>query len=182
MLFKKNIRTPKILLIQGSLSPQSKTAILVERAAYALRNRTISYDILDLCTANLDFYREGGGYGSSTLQAVEHIAISDGLVFCVPVYGGAISGGVRNLIDISAAEMRGKWAGLACYSAEGNSYPASVAFRDLLASQAGVTTVQPILHTENDSFKQKAIYDDAVNDILEEMIDSLFVQIRKRIS
>ncbi len=184
MFFRKENKSPKILLIQGSLSPQSKTAILVERAAFALRNRSIPYDILDVCTANVDFYREGEGvkYGTSTQAALGRITTCEGMLFCVPVYGGAVSGGVKNIIDIAQQELQGKFAGLACHSAEGNSYQASIAFKELLMSRSRVTVVQPILHTENDSFKQKIIYDEAVVDILEEMIDSLFSQLQKRLS
>lgn len=182
MFAKKNNRIPKILLVQGSLSPYSKTAILVERAAYVLRNRSIPYDILDLCTANLDFYREGVTYGEETREALLRITACDGFVFCVPVYGGAVSGGIKNLIDIAQEVMHKKCAGIACYSAEGNSYQASVAFKELLMARSTLTTVQPILHTENDSFKNKLMYDDAAIDILEEMIDSLFLQMHKRLA
>ena len=182
MLFKKIIKTPKILLVQGSLSPYSKTAILIDHAARALRTRSIPYDILDLCTANLDFYREGEDvtYGKSTQNAVARISNVDGLLFATPVYGGSVSGGVKNLMDIAYKELNGKSVGLCCHSAEGNSYHASVAFKELLMRCAHITTVQPILHTQDDSFKNKAIYDDAVCDILEEMIDSLFLQLEKR--
>lgn len=179
MLFKKNARLPKILLIQGSLSPQSKTAILAAAAAGALRNRAIPYDTLDLSTANLDFYNEAHTYGKSTHVAIEKIKASDGLLFFVPVYGGAVSGGVKNLIDIAGDACMGKHAGLACYSTESNSYPASVQWRTHLSSHAGVSVVQPILHTNAESFKQHFIYDDAATDILEEMIDSLFVRLQK---
>lgn len=178
-LFKKNTRLPKILLIQGSLSPQSKTAILVGVASNALRNRALPYDILDLSTANLDFYNEAQTYGKSTHVAIEKIKASDGLLFFVPVYGGAVSGGVKNLIDIAGDACIGKHAGLACYSAESNSYPASVQWRAYLSSQTSMSVVQPILHTNADSFKQNSVYDDAAIDILEEMIDSLFVRLQK---
>lgn len=179
MLFKKNIKLPKILLVQGSLSPQSKTAILVDAAASALRNRAIPYDILDLSTANLDFYNEARNYGKSTQAVIEKIKASEGFLFAVPVYGGSVSGGIKNLIDIVCDACSGKYAGIACYSAEGNSYLASVQWRAHLSAQAGLSVVQPILHTTAESFKQHSIYDDAAADILEEMIDSLFARLKK---
>lgn len=183
MLFRRDTtRTPKLLLIQGSLSSHSKTALLIDRAAYGLRIRGIPYEILDLSTANLDFFREGEGvcYGASTHHAVSRVKVCDGLIFSVPVYGGAVSGGIKNFISIAQQELMGKYAGLVCHSAEGNSYHASVAFKEMLATDLKIMTVQPILHAENDSFKNNEIYDEAVNDILEEMIDSLFSQLRKR--
>ena len=44
-----------IVLIQGSLNPNSKTAILVETAAKLLQDSSIANEIIDMRTIELEF-------------------------------------------------------------------------------------------------------------------------------
>ncbi len=168
----------EILVIQGSLSPHSKSHILVESVSQKLLERDRSFSVLDIRASDIDFYNGNpiSSYGTATREAYDRIAFAHGYVFSSPAYGGKISGAVRNLIDIMKDAMRGKLAGIICSAKDGNAYPASVELKELLITAAEVRTVQPIVLASDESFKQERIYDDVVHDIMEEMLYSLLKQ------
>lgn len=171
-------KTKEILVIQGSLSPQSKSHILVQSIAQKLLDKSGSFGILDMRVSDIDFYNGNpiSAYSAPTRQAYDRIAAAHGYIFSSPVYGGKISGAIRNLIDIMKDAMKGKLAGIMCTAKDGNAYPASVELKDLLVSAAAVRTVQPIVLTSDESFKNDCIYDDVVHDVMEEMLYSLLKQ------
>ncbi|MEK7649309.1 MAG: NAD(P)H-dependent oxidoreductase [Patescibacteria group bacterium] len=181
-LFAPKLKPKEILVIQGSLSQYSKSHILVESVAQKLRDRDCSFGVLDIRLSDIDFYKGAGieTYGTPTREAYARIAAAHAFVFSSPVYGGKISGGIRNLIDVMKDAMKGKLAAVMCSAKEGNAYPASVELKELLTSAACVRTVQPIVLVSDESFKNNLIYDDVVHDVMEEMLYSLTKQCKEQ--
>ena len=176
--FQKKQQSKPILIIQGSLSPHSKSHVLVENVADKLHTRNASFDIVDLRTSDIDFFTGNpiSTYNAKTQAVYAALHAAKGYVVSAPVYGGKISGGIRNFIDIMNDALRGKLAGIMCHAKEGNAYPASVELKELLFSKASMRTVQPIVLTSDDAFKQDSLYDEVILDVMEEMLYSLLKQ------
>lgn len=175
MFSKKKKRELSVLLIQGSLNDFSLTAVVLDAAEHRLKQKKIQTDILDLYALDIDFYNERPReqYNADTQTAYEKILRADGYIFSMPVYSYTMSGALKNLIDLSSDAMTGKYAGILCTSNGPKSYLASLDLMRVLSAEAHVTTVQPVVHAYPESFKNKAIYDETIYDVMDEMIATL---------
>ena len=84
----------KVLIIQGSLNPKSKTAIVAQEAEKVLhRCDGIDCQTLDLRYFDIQFCdgRKLQDYGSDTKKAYEMIQESDGFIIGMPVYCYSVS-------------------------------------------------------------------------------------------
>ncbi len=173
MLRRKKIHHPSILVIQGSLHPNSHTALLAEQITSVLTKREVQFTFLDIRSINFDLFsgRTIGEYGESTRAAYDLITKADILLFGVPAYAPQTPGALKNLIDIVAPVLSSKRAGVFSYSDVGANYQASLDFIGLLA-QAGVQTLKPVVHTTRDTFRDRKIFDDVVLQLIEELVDA----------
>ncbi|MDO8571136.1 MAG: NAD(P)H-dependent oxidoreductase [bacterium] len=180
MLFKKKKREPHILLIQGSLNPRSKTAVLVDEVAKILKERGVRHDIIDLQKLDIEFCdgRPLQKYSETTQYVYKMVEEADGYIFGMPVYCYSISGALKNFIDIMSDGMWKKAAGVLCHSGGLRSYLASVDLIKILSYESHVVSMQPIVHTYKESFKHEKVDDDAIFVLMNEMIDALLKYIK----
>ncbi len=174
-LFTKKSEQKKVLLIQGSLNPESYTAVLIEVVKGLLGKKAIACEVLDLRGVDMDFCdgRAIENYNPDTKRAYEMVRSADAYIFGMPVYSYSISGALKNLIDITGGAMKDKVAGILCNSAGPRSYLASVDLMKILSFEENVVTVQPIVHTDRNSFRDGKIFDDKVLELINEMIEAL---------
>lgn len=180
-MFGKKKESDKIILIQGSLNPHSNTALLIEESARVLQKKEVEYEVLDLRKVDMDFYdgRPVEQYNDATKAALEMLKSGSAFIFGMPVYSYSVSGALKNLIDISSETLKNKVAGIVCNSSGTRSYLASVDLMKILSQETDVVTVQPIVHTDRESFKNGKIFDDHVIELMSEMIDGLLKYLRK---
>ncbi len=176
---KKNAKK-NILLIQGSLNPESNTSVLIDEAAKIVKGRGFHAEVLDLRKADMDFCdgRSIEKYNKDTQGVYERIQAADAYIFGMPVYSYSISGALKNMIDITGPAMQGKVAGILCNSGGPRSYLASVDLMKVLSYEADVTTVQPIVHTDRATFRDGKIFDDHALELINEMVDGLVKYLR----
>ena len=107
----------KVLIIQGSLNPKSKTAIVIREAEKILDSSNgIEFQTLDLRSFNMQFCdgRKLHEYNFDTQKSYEMVDKADGLIIGMPVYCYSVSGPLKNFIDITSSAMEGKAAGIIC--------------------------------------------------------------------
>lgn len=179
-MFGKKEKETTIVLIQGSLNPHSNTALLIAEVAKILDQRGISHETLDLRSVDMDFCdgRSLEKYNEPTRKAYELINSGDAYIFGMPVYSYSISGALKNLIDITSPAMQKKVAGILCNSAGTRSYLASVDLMKILSYEADVVTMQPVVHTDRETFKEGKIFDDHVFELINELIDGIVKYLR----
>ena len=98
----------KILIIQGSLNPESKTAIVTGEAEKILDGFDgIESQTLDLRSLNMQFCdgRKLQKYNSATQKAYEIVDKANGLIIGMPVYCYSVSGPLKNFIDITSSAI-----------------------------------------------------------------------------
>jgi len=158
-------------VIQGSLHPQSSTAVLIDETARVLRARNIPYDCIDVRASDVDVCLTGTQAQIPT-PLFERMAKVDGYIIGMPVYGAVVSGAVKNIIEHAGEAMRGKGVGLLLSSSGQPTYPASVELVRFL-SQFDASIVQPVVHTTPESFQKGVIFDEEVKLLIQEAIDAL---------
>ena len=175
-LFSLDINMQKVVIIQGSLNPKSKTAIVAQEAEKILhRFDDIDCQILDLRYFEIQFCdgRKLQDYGSDTKKAYEMIQESDALIIGMPVYCYSVSGPLKNLIDITSSAMENKVAGILCTTGSSMSYLASADLAKILAYESQVLSVQPVVCSSDEDFKDGKLESQKVHDKLNAMIEGL---------
>ena len=164
-----------IVLIQGSLRKNSHTEIVVTETAKELDARKISYEIIDLKKIDLQFCdgRKIEEYNQDMQKAYKQIESAKAIIFGMPVYCWSISGVLKNFFDIISAATQDKVAGILCNAGSKMSYLASADLMKVLSYEASVTTVQPIVKTSSEHFKDGVLVDEKAKSKISAMLDEL---------
>lgn len=164
-----------ILLIQSSLSQDSKTAVVVKEAAKNLKQRGIPHEILDLRKIELEFCdgRSLSDYNDDLQEAFCKIETARALIFGMPVYCFSVSGVLKNFIDITAEAMENQVAGILCNAGGKGSYMSLGDLSKILAFESRVITVQPTVYTTYEDFKDGKLKSKAIKDRIDLMLDTL---------
>jgi len=174
--FFLDVNMQKVLIIQGSLNPKSKTAIVAQEAERILhRCDGIDCQTLDLRCFEIQFCdgRKLQDYGSDTKKAYKMVEDADGLIIGMPVYCYSVSGPLKNLIDITSSAMEKKVAGILCTAGSSMSYLASADLAKILAYESKVLSIQPVVCSNYEDFKDGKLENQKVHDKLNAMIEVL---------
>jgi len=104
----------KIVGLNGSLRPDSYSALALKQAAARVTALGAEMEILDVRALNLPFCDGGDDYSDypdvARLQAAFKAA--DGMILATPEYHGSVSGVLKNALDLMSFEhLDGKVAG-----------------------------------------------------------------------
>lgn len=166
---------PQVVLIQGSLNKESRTAILVQHTEKKLKHSGLNVDVLDLRDIQMEFCdgRPLKEYHPEIQQAYRTMEQADAFVVGMPVYCYSVSGPLKNFIDITSGAMEKKIAGILCNAGGKQSYMASADLSNILAYESHVTTVQPIVYSSYEDFDDQILTGDKVKSKIHEMVNHL---------
>ncbi len=169
-----------ILLIQTSLNPDSKTAVVIQEAADELARREVEHEILDLRRLDLQFCdgRPLSEYNRDMQQAYVKVESAAGYIWGMPVYCFSVSGVLKNFIDITANAMENKVSATLCNAGGNRSYMAFGDLSKILAFESRVTTVQPSVYTSYEDFENGQLVNPAIRERINEMLDALLHQLK----
>ena len=154
----------KLVLIQGSLNPNSKTALILDEVANVLKEKNINYEIIDLRKLNLEFCdgRDLKEYNQDLQNVYKQIESANGYVIGMPVYCYSVSGVLKNFLDITCSAMENKVTGIVCNAGGVMSYLASADLMKILPYEVHVLTVQPTVYAYGNDFKDGKIVNEKV--------------------
>ena len=169
----------KIVIVQGSLSKDSKTALVVAETEKVLRSRNIDFETLDLRSLELQFCdgRSLVDYNADMQKAYRILESADAYIFGMPVYCWSMSGVVKNLIDITAGGLENKVAGILCNAGGNRSFMSSADLINVLYYESGVITVHPIVYTSYEDFADGQLVAEKPLTKISTMIDALIKQL-----
>jgi NAD(P)H-dependent FMN reductase len=169
----------KIVIIQGSLNPKSKTALVVAETEKVLQSRKLDFETLDLRTLNLQFCdgRNLEDYNQDMQKAYRLLQSAQGYIFAIPVYCWSMSGVVKNFIDITAGALENKVTGILCNAGGNRSFMSSGDLINVLYYESGVMTVHPIVYTSYDDFQDGKLVAEKPLAKIPTMIDALMKQV-----
>ena len=164
-----------IILIQGSLNPNSKTAIILDEVANVLKEKNISYETIDLRKLKLEFCdgRDLKEYNQDLQNAYKLIESASGYVIGMPVYCYSVSGVLKNFLDITCSAMENKVTGIVCNAGGIMSYLASADLMKILSYEVHVLTVQPTVYAHGNDFKDGKIVNEKVLHKANAMVERL---------
>jgi FAD reductase [NAD(P)H] len=165
----------QVVLIQGSLNKESRTAILVDHTAEEMKRSGLKTTTLDLRNIQMEFCdgRSLKEYHPDMQQAYQAMEKADAFVIGMPVYCYSVSGPLKNFIDITSGAMEKKIAGILCNAGGNRSYMSSADLSNILAYESHVTTVQPIVYSSSEDYDDHMLTGDKVQSKIREMVDHL---------
>jgi NAD(P)H-dependent FMN reductase len=162
----------KIITIQGSMNPHSRTNIVVQEFQKKLEEKKYPFESIDLREIQMDFCdgRKLEEYDKTVQSAYEKISKADILVFGMPVYCYSISGPLKNFIDITSDAMKNKQAGIICNAGSPFAYLAAAELQKILSFEAHVVTFQPVIKTSKADFTDGKLTGEKVFDKMDDLI------------
>lgn len=169
----------KIVIVQGSLSKDSKTAIVVAETEKVLQSRNLDFETLDLRSLKMEFCdgRSLADYNADMQKAYRLLESAQAFIFAMPVYCWSVSGVVKNLIDITAGALENKVAGILCNAGGDRSFMASAELVKVLYYESGVMTVHPIVYTTYEDFADGKLIAEKPLAKIPTMVDALMKQL-----
>ncbi len=171
---------PQVVLIQGSLNKDSRTAVLVDHASEELKRVGLETEVLDLRSIQMEFCdgRPLKEYHPDLQHAYRTMDEAQAFIIGMPVYCFSVSGPLKNFIDITSGAMEKKLAGILCNAGGNRSYMASADLSHILAYESHVTTVQPIVFSSYEDYENTTLKDKKVKSKLQEMVNNLVRQLQ----
>ena len=165
----------KIILIQGSLNPNSKTAIIINEVVNILKEKNITYEVIDLRKLKLEFCngRELKDYNEDLQNAYKLMESANGYIIGMPVYCYSVSGVLKNFLDITCSAMENKVTGIVCNAGGVMSYLASADLMKILSYEVHALTVQPTVYAYGNDFKDGQIANEKVLHKARTMVERL---------
>ena len=165
----------KIILIQGSLNPDSKTALILDEVAKVLKEKNIKYETIDLRKITMQFCdgRDRNQYNEDLQKAYKLMEEANGYVIGMPVYCYSVSGVLKNFLDITCGAMENKVTGIVCNAGGIMSYLASADLMKILSYEVHVLTVQPTVYAHGNDFKDGKITNEKVLHKANAMVERL---------
>lgn len=165
----------EVVLIQGSLNQESKTAVLLNEVINILNNKKIVHKVIDLRKIKLEFCdgRDLEKYNSDLQDAYKLMESAKAYILGMPVYCYSVSGVLKNFLDITCNAMEKKYAGIVCNAGGVMSYLASAELMKILSYEVHVLTVQPTVYAWGNDFQDGKITNQKVLDKANSMVEKL---------
>ena len=170
----------KIILIQGSLNPNSKTAVIVDETIKILSERNIEHKLIDLRNIELQFCdgRELEKYNEDLQNAYKSMKLARGYIVAMPVYCYSVPGPLKNFLDITCGAMEKKCTGIICNAGGVMSYLASSELMKILSYEVHVLSVQPTVYSYGEDFKDGKIKNPKVISKIHDMVENLLAIVK----
>ena len=170
---------PKLVVIQGSLNKDSKTALIIDEVIKILKEKNIEYELIDLRNLELQFCdgRKLEEYNKDLQNAYKLMESVKGYIIGMPVYCYSVSGVLKNFLDITCGAMENKVCGIVCNAGGVMSYLASAELMKVLSYEVSCLSIQPTTYAYGNDFKDGKIVNPKVLEKAQVMVEKLMAVI-----
>ncbi len=165
----------EIVLIQSSLNPKSKTAIVLNEVKKKLEEKGAKTFLLDLRDYEIPFCdgRKFEEYPSHLQDIKSILDNAHAFVIGFPVYLYTFSGVLKNFLDIFSSAFHQKVCAIVANAGGSNSYLASRDLMNAMSFEEGTLFIQPTVYTYSKHFSEGKITDEYVFKKIDQMIERL---------
>lgn len=122
-----------VLVISCSLDPNSRSAILAEKAKQVLDKKGVPSDHLDLRTVELPLCDGSAAYNHPSVSKLNRaLEDADAILLAASVYNFDLNASAKNLIELTGSVWQDKVVGLMCAAGGNNSYMAPLGLANSL--------------------------------------------------
>lgn len=165
----------KIILVQSSLNPESRTAIVIQQCAEFLTTWGIDNKIIDLRNYNIPFCdgRKLKNYGPDVQALHRELSEADAYIIGYPVYLYTFSGVLKNFFDIFGGATKHKYYGIVATAGGQSSYLSSKELVSILSFDLDMTVVQPTVYSHEDHYENEILTSPYVHTKIQKMVQQL---------
>lgn len=122
-----------VLVFACSLNPNSRSAVLADAAADALRREGVAVDVVDLRETALPFCDGGAAYGAEAVGDLSgRLAAADAILVATPIYNYGVNAATKNLIELTGRSWTGRVVGFLCAAGGKGSFMSIMPFANAL--------------------------------------------------
>jgi len=166
----------KIWLIQSSLNPQSKTAILIDMCKEYCEKQWIEIDLIDLREYDIPHcnWWSKESYKSDDVNLLwDKVDACTHFIFWMPVYQYTFSWVLKNFLDIFGEPLKHKAFWIAEMSGSIRAYLSPAALIDSLFFECTAIPVPPVVHAWAGDFTEGEMTNEYISQKIEELVKNL---------
>jgi NAD(P)H-dependent FMN reductase len=123
----------EILVISGSLNPESRSRVLAREITGMLKARSPSTEMIDLRDYPLPLCDGENAYDHPNVGRVKpFVSGARAIIVAVPVYNFDVNAAVKNLVELTGSAWERKVVGFLCAAGGGSSYMSVMSFANSL--------------------------------------------------
>ena len=162
------------LIISCSLSPTSRSALLANRLASALRDAGAEADLMDLRHIELPMCDAASCYEHPNVQQMQQaIGGAAAVTIATPIYNYEVGGATRNLIALTGQAWTDKIVGFLCGAGGQGSYMSVMGLADSLMLDFRSIIVPRFVYATGDAFDGDRIVDAQIEQRIEQLAGQL---------
>lgn len=162
------------LVLSCSLSPKSRSAILAQNLAGAIKKCGESAELVDLRGVEMPFCDAAGCYGHpNVVKLKEQIAASASVTIGVPIYNFGVGGAAPNMLALTGDVWKNKIVGFVCAAGGQGSYMAVMGLANSLMLDFRCVIVPRFVYTTGQAFTDGQLTDDGVAKRIGELASEL---------
>lgn len=150
--------SPSILLISGSLNPDSNSRILVQAAEQALQALGVTTQFLDLRDYPLPFCDGDSAYNDPQVEVLSTMIRKAGAILIgIPVYNFDINAAVKNLVELTGSAWENQVVGFLCAAGGRSSYMSVMNFSNDLMLDFRCLIIPRFIYAVGNDFSDSRI-------------------------
>lgn len=162
------------MVINCSLNPRSRSRVLAQHAAAALKGRSVEVESIDLGALELPQCDGDLCYQDRTvIELTARIGGAEGLLLATPIYNFYASAAAKNLLELTGSAWTDKIVGFLCASGGPNSYMSIMALANHLMLDFHTVILPRFVYADKTAFEDGAIADQAVEDRIDDLAGTL---------
>ena len=166
----------RMVVISGSLNPQSRSRVLARRAHELLAGHDVVSQWIDLQQVDIPMCDgTGGSKGGDVAELRQTIDAADGVFLAAPVYNFDVNAAVKNLVEQTGRAWTDKVVGLLCAAGGRASYMSVMSLANSLMLDFRCLIVPRFVYAtasdfSDDRTEQMALASDDVSERVAELV------------
>ncbi len=162
-------RRVNILILACSLNPDSRSALLADAAAAALRDRLAEVEVVDLREVELPLCDGGSAYAAPAVgELAAKISAADAVLLAVPIYNYDVNAAAKNLIELTGRAWTNQVVGFLCAAGGKSSYMSVMPVANSLMLDFRCLILPRFVYATGDDFDG-----DALREPIQQRVDQL---------
>ena len=167
---KQSPPSPSVLVVSCSLNTSSQSHRLAEAAAWALADRAVTHDLVDLREWDLPFCDGRASYDhASVAPLTTRITASDAVLVSSPIYNYDLNAAAKNLVEMTGSAWTEKPVGFMCSAGGRSSYMSPIGFANSLMFDFRCLIIPRFVYAVKEDFDRDGRVSDALRVRVEQL-------------
>ena len=161
-----------ILIISGSLHPNSRSRILAQACLKKLHAMGVAAELFDLALTTLPLCDGATAYGDSNVQSLgKLIEQADAILVASPVYNYDVNAATKNAVELTGKAWTGKIVGMVLAAGGQGSYMSAMGLANSLMLDFRCLIVPRFIYATGESFEGDSLADEDIQNRIDQLVE-----------